>query len=101
MWVEIDMRMRLRSRLTLTMLSVLVLGMGLAAVLSWRAVEQLYLRTQGALLHKKSYFRKHHCVNKNVTLQRRKEATEGTYVTFPEVSVKLVTHLCLLVFSSS
>ena len=41
------MRMRLRSRLTLTMLSVLVLGMGLAAVLSWRAVEQLYLRTQG------------------------------------------------------
>ena len=32
-----------------------------------------------ALLHKKSYFRKHQCVNINVTLQRRKKAAEGTY----------------------
>ena len=32
-----------------------------------------------ALLHKNSYFRKHDCVNKNVTLQRRKKAAEGTY----------------------
>ena len=36
----------LRSRLTLTTLVVLLLGMGLSGVLSWLAVEQLYLNTQ-------------------------------------------------------
>ena len=38
-------------RLSLTTLAVLLLGMGLAAVLSWLAVEQLYLNTQQENLH--------------------------------------------------
>ncbi len=36
----------LRSRLFLSTLAVLLLGMGLAAVLTWLAVEQMYLATQ-------------------------------------------------------
>jgi signal transduction histidine kinase len=37
---------RLQSRLTLSYLAVLLIGMGLAALLSWVAVEQLYLDSQ-------------------------------------------------------
>jgi signal transduction histidine kinase len=37
---------RLQSRLTLSYLTVLLIGMGLAALLSWLAVEQLYLDSQ-------------------------------------------------------
>lgn len=40
------MRTSIQLRLSLTTLAVLLLGMGLAAVLSWVAVEQLYLNTQ-------------------------------------------------------
>lgn len=40
------MRTPIQLRLSLTTLAVLLLGMGLAAVLSWLAVEQLYLNTQ-------------------------------------------------------
>src|SRR5574342_61680 len=40
------MRTPIQLRLSLTTLTVLLLGMGLAAVLSWFAVEQLYLDTQ-------------------------------------------------------
>ena len=40
------MRTPIQLRLTLTTLAVLLLGMGVAAVLSWLAVEQLYLNTQ-------------------------------------------------------
>jgi signal transduction histidine kinase len=36
----------LRTRLTLTTLAVLLIGMGLAAILSWLAVEQLFIDTQ-------------------------------------------------------
>jgi len=41
---------RLQSRLTLSYLAVLLIGMGLAALLSWLAVEQLYLDSQRANL---------------------------------------------------
>jgi heavy metal sensor kinase len=37
---------RLRTRLFLNTLAILLLGMGLAAALSWRAVENLYIDTQ-------------------------------------------------------
>ncbi|MBI9046371.1 MAG: HAMP domain-containing protein [Anaerolineaceae bacterium] len=40
------MRTPIQLRLSLTTLAVLLLGMGLAAVLTWLAVEQLYLKTQ-------------------------------------------------------
>lgn len=40
------MRTRLQTRLTLNILAVLLLGMGLAAILSWLAVEELYLDSQ-------------------------------------------------------
>jgi heavy metal sensor kinase len=40
------MRTPIQLRLSLTTLAVLLLGMGLAAVLTWLAVEQLYLNTQ-------------------------------------------------------
>ena len=40
------MQTPIRTRLTLTTLAVLLIGMGLAAILSWLAVERLFLDTQ-------------------------------------------------------
>jgi signal transduction histidine kinase len=40
------MQIPIRTRLTLTTLTVLLIGMGLAAILSWLAVERLFLDTQ-------------------------------------------------------
>jgi len=42
----VNMRTPIQLRLSLTTLAVLLFGMSLAAVLSWLAVEQLYLNTQ-------------------------------------------------------